>query len=74
MKGWKTSSATYEPRNARPSFRLDPQWSGCGSVLPQATSQEPETGLDPAKPPGLGLGGLDNSPSSEGATVHSLGA
>ena len=36
MKLWKTSSATNEPRNACPSFRLDPQWSGYGPILPQA--------------------------------------
>ncbi len=35
MKPWKASSATNEPRNAWPSLRLDPQWSGHGPVLPQ---------------------------------------
>jgi len=50
MKPWKTSSATNETRNARPSFRLDPQWSGYGPILPQGTARKPETGPDPAKP------------------------
>src|SRR5271157_4698403 len=31
MKPWKTSSATYEPRNARLSFRLDTQSHRTGS-------------------------------------------
>jgi hypothetical protein len=35
LKPWKASSATNEPRNAWPSFRLDPQWSGYGPILPQ---------------------------------------
>src|SRR5271157_3695901 len=51
MKRWKTSSATNEPRNAWPSFRLDPQWSGYGPALPQGLSRKPEPGSDPAKPP-----------------------
>ena len=44
MKPWKTSAATNETRNARPSFRLDSQWSGYGPILPQGTSRKPETG------------------------------
>ena len=51
MKPWKTSFATNETRDARPSFRLDPQWSGYGPVLPQGTSRKPGTGSDPPKPP-----------------------
>src|SRR5271166_6143688 len=47
MKPWKTSSATNETRSARPSFRLDPQWSGYGPILPQGTSRKPETGRTP---------------------------
>ncbi len=43
MKRRKTSSATNEPRNARLSFRLDPQWSGYGLILPEGTSRKPET-------------------------------
>ncbi len=43
MKRRKTSSATNEPRNARLSFRLDPQWSGYGPILPEGTSRKPET-------------------------------
>jgi hypothetical protein len=35
MKPWKTASAMYEPRDARLSFRLDPQWSGYGPILSQ---------------------------------------
>src|SRR5208337_1151763 len=35
MKPWKTSSATNDTRSARPSFRLDSQWSGYGPILPQ---------------------------------------
>src|SRR5271166_2726417 len=42
MKPWKTSSATNETRSARPSFRLDSQWSGYGPILPQGTSRKPE--------------------------------
>jgi hypothetical protein len=30
MKPWKTSAATNETCSARPSFRLDSQWSSCG--------------------------------------------
>ncbi len=30
MKPWMTSSAMTEPCKGRPSFRLDPQWSGYG--------------------------------------------
>ena len=51
MKAWKASAATNEPRNACPSFRLDPQWSGYGPMLPQGPSRKPETGPDLAKPP-----------------------
>ena len=47
MKRWKTSSATYEPRSPCPSFRLDPQWSGYGPILPQGTLRRPETGRTP---------------------------
>jgi hypothetical protein len=35
MKPWKTSSATNETRNADPSARVDPQWSGYGRILAQ---------------------------------------
>ena len=48
MKPWNTSSATNEPRNACRSFRLDPQRSGYGPILPQGASRRPEIGLDPA--------------------------
>jgi hypothetical protein len=44
MKLWKTSSATNEPRNARLSFHLDPQWSGYEPILPRGTSRKAETG------------------------------
>ena len=47
MKPWKTSSATNETRNAGSSFRIDPQWSGFGPVLPKETSRKPETGPTP---------------------------
>jgi hypothetical protein len=47
MKPWKMSSATNETRSACFSFRLDPQWSGYGPVLPQGTSRKPETGRTP---------------------------
>jgi len=50
MKPWKTSFALIST-DARPSFRLDPQWSGYGPVLPEGTSRKPGTGSDPAKPP-----------------------
>ena len=55
MKRWKTSSAMYEPRNARFSFRLDPQWSGYGPILPQGTSRKPEPSREVAP------GGLDRA-------------
>jgi len=51
MKQWKTSSAANEPRNACPYFRLDPQWSSYGPILPQGTSRKPETEPEPADPP-----------------------
>ena len=39
---WKTSSATNGTRSACPSFRLDPQWSGYGPILPtQAQGPQP---------------------------------
>ncbi len=38
MKPWKRSSATNETRGARPTFRLDPQWSGSGPISPHGTS------------------------------------
>ena len=47
MKPRKTSSATNETRSARPSFRLDPQCSGYGPILPQGTSRKPKTGRSP---------------------------
>ena len=51
MKSWKTSSATYETRNALPSFRLDPHWCGYGPVLPLGMSRKTETGCESAKLP-----------------------
>jgi len=46
MKHWKTSFAMYEPRNDCLSFRLDPQWSSYGPILPQGPSRKPEIGPD----------------------------
>src|SRR5271157_6502464 len=53
MKPWKTSYAMYEPRNAWSFFRLDPQWSRYGPILPLGTSRKPETGPDHAEPPSV---------------------
>jgi len=63
MKPWKTTSATNETRGARPSFRLDPQWSGYGPILPQGTSRKPKTGHDPAKPPDVAKTGTGHDPA-----------
>jgi hypothetical protein len=63
MKPWKTSSAIHEPRNGPPSFRLDPQWSVYGRLLPQGTSRKPETGLDLAKPPDVAKTGTGHDPA-----------
>src|SRR5271157_4121559 len=63
MKPWETSSATNETRSARPSCRLDPQWSGSGRLLPQGTSRKPETGLDRAKPPDVAKTGTGHDPA-----------